>query len=108
MNNYLDIKNNYNKLLKDKEKLENELNSYSFDNIKIKAKEKINTIVNNYRSFRSQIDPLLSKIEKLSKGNFQMRKINRIYGNYSIDTLVSTIEEQKRNIIAILKKISKL
>ena len=106
MNNYLDIKNNYNKLLKDKEKLENELNSYSFDNIKIKAKEKINTIVNNYRSFRSQIDPLLSKIEKLSKGNFQMRKINRIYGNYSIDTLVSTIEEQKRNIIAILKIIS--
>lgn len=106
MNNYLDIKNNYNKLLKDKEKLENELNSYSFDNIKIKAKEKIDTIVNNYRSFRSQIDPLLSKIEKLSKGNFQMRKINRIYGNYSIDTLVSTIEEQKRNIIAILKIIS--
>ena len=106
MSNYLDIKNNYNRLLKDKEKLESELNSYSFDNIKIKAKEKIDSIVNNYHSFRSQIDPLLSKIEKLSKGTFQMRKINRIYGNYSIDTLVSTIEEQKRNIIAILKIIS--
>ena len=41
MSNYLDIKNNYNRLLKDKEKLESELNSYSFDNIKIKAKENV-------------------------------------------------------------------
>ena len=106
MSNYLEIKNKYETLLIEKEKLENESNSYNYSNIRKIAKDKMENITNSYNSFRSQIDPLLSKIEKLSKGNFKFTYINRVFGKYDIDSMKNTFEEEKRNIIAILKIIS--
>ena len=72
MDNYLDIKSKYDELLNEKELLEKELKTFNYSSIKDKANEKIETIKQNYYLFRKQIDPLLLKIEKLSKGNFKL------------------------------------
>lgn len=106
MDNYLDIKSKYDELLNEKELLEKELKNYNYSSIKDKANEKIETIKQNYHSFRKQIDPLLLKIEKLSKGNFKLSFINRVREHYTIDNVSQLIEEQKRTIVSILKIIS--
>ena len=82
MDNYLDIKSKYDELLNEKELLEKELKAYNYSSIKDKANEKIETIKQNYYLFRKQIDPLLLKIEKLSKGNFKLSFISRVREHY--------------------------
>ena len=106
MDNYLDIKSKYDELLNEKELLEKELKTFNYSSIKDKANEKIETIKQNYYLFRKQIDPLLLKIEKLSKGNFKLSFINRVREHYTIDNVSQLIEEQKRTIVSILKIIS--